>query len=415
MKPIAVIGPAVQEGIISPASVYEDKQTSEFSVDGKPWPKNYYGSFYGKQTVREAIKISGNVIPVRILNQIGVSKSVEYLNKMNMTVQSPGLALALGSAEFTPLQMAAAYATIANDGTYIQPTFYSKVVDSKGNIIIEPHQTKTEVFGKSESYIIKSILTEPVVGAATAATHGRGGTATYCKIPGMSVCAKTGTTDDDYDRWLCGFTSYYAAACWYGYDINEEVKYTKASPTNPAGGIWSAVMKNIHSGLEARTFIKPDDVVQATVCHDSGLLPSEECTNLVTDWFIKSKVPTERCETENPDKEYAICEESGMLAVEGACPRIVAKKVSELEVVPTQNCSIHKIPEPIPSVEPTVPEVAPSVEPTPSGGPSEKPTTTPDTSTTPSTTTSPKPSTPTTTPAPTPETSTKPTTGEENE
>ena len=374
MKPIAVIGPAVQEGIISPASVYDDKQTSEFSVDGKPWPKNYYGSFYGKQTVREAIKISGNVIPVRILNQIGVSKSIEYLNKMNMTVQSPGLSLALGSAEFTPLQMAAAYATIANDGTYIQPTFYSKVVDLDGNVVIEPHQTKTEVFGKSESYIIKSIITEPVVGVGTPATHGRGGTATYCKIPGMDVCAKTGTTDDDYDRWLCGFTSYYAAACWYGYDQNEEVKYTKASPTNPAGGIWSAVMKSIHTGLEPKTFVKPDDVVQATVCHDSGLLPSAGCTNVVTDWFIQSKVPTERCGTQNFDKEYAICEESGMLAVEGACPKIVTKRASELETVPTQSCTIHKVPEatPTPSATPTTPVTSPSTK--PSTKPSEKPT-----------------------------------------
>ena len=401
MKPIAVIGPAVQEGIISPASVYDDKQTSEFSVDGKPWPKNYYGSFYGKQTVREAIKISGNVIPVRILNQIGVSKSIEYLNKMNMTVQSPGLSLALGSAEFTPLQMAAAYATIANDGTYIQPTFYSKVVDLDGNVVVEPHQTKTEVFGKSESYIIKSIITEPVVGVGTPATHGRGGTATYCKIPGMDVCAKTGTTDDDYDRWLCGFTSYYAAACWYGYDQNEEVKYTKASPTNPAGGIWSAVMKSIHTGLEPKTFVKPDDVVQATVCHDSGLLPSAGCTNLVTDWFIQSKVPTERCGTQNLDKEYAICEESGMLAVEGACPKIVTKRASELETVPTQSCTIHKVPEatPTPSATPTTPVVSPSTE--PSTKPSTKPTGSPSTSTSTKPTESPSttPTTPSTSPA----------------
>ena len=213
----------------------------------------------------------------------------------------------------------------------------------------------------------------------------------------MDVCAKTGTTDDDFDRWLCGFTSYYAAACWYGYDQNEEVKYTKASPTNPAGGIWSAVMKSIHTGLEPKTFVKPDDVVQATVCHDSGLLPSAGCTNLVTDWFIQSKVPTERCGTENLDKEYAICEESGMLAVEGACPRIVNKRASELEVVPTQTCTIHKVPEatPSPSVTPTTPVVSPSTEPstkpstTPTGSPSTSPSTKPTESPSPSPSTSP--------------------------
>lgn len=386
MKPIAVIGPAVQEGVISPASVYDDKQTSEFSNNGKPWPKNYYGDFYGKQTVREAIKISGNVIPVRILNQIGVSKSIEYLNKMGMTVSADtGLSLALGSAEFTPLQMAAAYATIANDGTYITPTFYSKVVDSAGNTVIEPHQTKTEVFGKSEAYIIKSIITEPVVGVGTPATRGRGGTATYCKIPGMDVCAKTGTTDDDFDRWLCGFTSYYAAACWYGYDINEEVRYSN-NPNNPAGGIWSAVMKSIHTGLEPKTFEKPDDVVQATVCHDSGLLPADGCTNLVTDWFIKSKVPTERCGTENLDKEYAICADSGLLAIEGVCPNVVTKKPSDGDPIPTEVCNIHKKPEETPT-----PSVSPSPSTSPSPSPSEKPSPSPSVSPSPDQTPTPPP------------------------
>ncbi len=378
MKPIAVIAPAVQEGLISPASVYEDKQTKEFSVDGKPWPKNYYNSFYGKQTVREAIKISGNVIPVRILNQLGVSKSVEYLSKMNMNVpeKSQVLSLALGSADFTPLQMAAAYATIANDGTYIQPTFYNQVIDLKGNVVVTPHQTKTEVFGKSESYLVKSILTEPVLGKATAATHGRGGTATYCKIDGIDVCAKTGTTDDDYDRWLCGFTPYYAAACWYGYDSNEEIVYTKATPSNPAGGIWSAVMKNIHSGFAPTTFVRPDDVVEATVCHDSGLLPSSRCSNLVTDVFLKSNVPTQRCGTASSsttvEKEYAICEDSGMIAIEGVCPRIIYKKMGEGENIPTGTCTIHKKASASPSATPT-PSTSTTPKPSASASPSTPP------------------------------------------
>jgi penicillin-binding protein 1A len=164
MKPISVIAPAVQEGVINPSSVYVDKQTSEFT--GKPWPKNYYKGFKGAQTVRQAIAISGNVIPVTILRDTGLSKSIGYLAKMGLNVdESVGLSLALGAKEFTPLQMAAAYATIANDGTYIEPTFYSKIVDSAGNTIAEPHQKREEVFGKSECYIIKSIITEPVLGA----------------------------------------------------------------------------------------------------------------------------------------------------------------------------------------------------------------------------------------------------------
>lgn len=379
MKPIAVIGPALQEGLIYPASVYEDKQTTEFT--GSAWPKNYYTNFRGKQTVREAIEISGNIIPVRILSQLGVSKSIEYLNKMGLkgVSESTGLSLALGAKEFSVLQMAAAYATIANDGVYIEPTFYTKVVDSQGNTILEPKQETNRVFGVSEDYLLKSIVMQPVLGA--------NGTATYCKIPNIDTACKTGTTDSDNDRWLCGFTPYYAAACWYGYDIGEQIIYRKSTPSNPSGGIWDAVMTAIHANLPAKAFDKPDDIVTATVCHDSGLLPSEGCTNLVTDIFIKGKVPTARCGTVNTDKEYAICEDSGLIAIEGACTRVVYKKFAEGEEIPTEICNIHKLPEVT-----TTPSSTPSVTPSPSPSTSVEPSTSPSGSATNQPTVPPSPS-----------------------
>lgn len=383
MKPLAVIGPAIQEGIITPASVYEDKQTSEFSTDGKPWPKNYYKGFKGKQTVRQAIEISGNVIPVRILSQLTVGKSIQYLNKMGLTGvdDNIGLSLALGAKEFSPLQIAAAYATIANDGTYIEPTFYTKVVDSAGNIVIEPHQEKTEVFDKSSAYLIKSIVMEPVVGS--------GGTARYAAMTGFDVAAKTGTTDDDFDRWLCEFTPYYTAACWYGYDKNETIVYDKATPTNPAGGICSAVMKSIHSGLTPKRFEKPDDIVTATVCKDTGLLPSSGCPT-ITDIFIKSRIPTKTCTTASSVRKVIICSETGLLAIDGACPNAVEKTFEDGDDVPTQYCNVHKVQTtPTPT---TTPSTSPSTAPTP--------TTTPTTTPTAPTTPTPTP-TPTTTPTPT--------------
>ena len=382
MKPIAVIGPAIQEGLIYPASVYEDKQTTEFT--GSAWPKNYYTNFRGKQTVREAIEISGNIIPVRILKQLGVSKSIQYLNKMGLTgvSESTGLSLALGAKEFSVLQMAAAYATIANDGVYIEPTFYTKVIDSQGNTILEPKQETNRVFGVSEDYLLKSIVMQPVVGA--------NGTATYCKIPNIDTACKTGTTDSDNDRWLCGFTPYYAAACWYGYDIGEQIIYRKSTPSNPSGGIWDAVMTAIHANLPAKTFDRPADIVTATVCHDSGLLPSEGCTNLVTDIFIKGKVPTAHCGTVNTDKEYAICEDSGLIAIEGACTRVIYKKFSEGEEIPTEICNIHKVPQ-VTTTPSATPSATPSTTPTPSVTP-EPIEPTPSTTTTPQPTTTPTPS-----------------------
>ena len=149
------------------------------------------------------------------MRELSPAKSIEYLNKMGLSHynadEDADLSLALGGTTngATPLEMAAAYGALANDGVYIQPTFYTKVVDSSGNTVLTPKQEQTRIISEQNAFIVKSILQEPVKS---------GGTATYCAIRGMDVAAKTGTTDDDYDRWLCGFTPYYSGACWFGYD-----------------------------------------------------------------------------------------------------------------------------------------------------------------------------------------------------
>lgn len=207
--------------------------------------------------------------------------------------------------------MAAAYGAIANDGVYIEPTFYTKVVDSNGNTVLEPHQEQRTVMSKAAAYVVKEILTQPV----------KTGTASYCGISGMSVAAKTGTTNDDFDRWMCGFTPYYTAATWYGYDNNRTVR---GWGTNPAGLIFSSILKQAHQGLEGRTFAqsKPDGVVTANVCRCSGLLATDNCKNdprgnqSYTEYFVKGTAPTKYCECH---VKVEICKETGRIANE-FCP-----------------------------------------------------------------------------------------------
>ena len=100
---------------------------------------------------------------------------------------------------------------------------------------------------EQSAYVIKNLLLSVV----------QKGTATYCKIPGIDVAAKTGTTNSNYDKWLCGFTDYYTAATWYGFDVNEEV----TGATNVAGKIWSAVMSKVHKGKEGSRFVEPSGLV----------------------------------------------------------------------------------------------------------------------------------------------------------
>lgn len=247
MKPIAVLAPAMQEGLITPDSVYTDVRTTFKLNNGELYTPKNYNYYRGWITVRQALETSQNIPFIKIMEELTTETSRQYLEKMGITTLTDrdyGLSLAIGGLHkgISPLEMAGAYATIANDGVYQEPIFYTKVTDANGEIVLLVNQKKEKVFTKEVDATLKDLLKQPV--------EGYSGTAKNCKIDGIDVAAKTGTTDEDYDRWLCGFTPYYTAACWFGYDYNETIIYTG----NPASVIWSNIMKKIHASLENAEF-----------------------------------------------------------------------------------------------------------------------------------------------------------------
>ena len=264
MKPLCVLVPGIDKKIITGASMIDDAKTTFKNSKNEDYsPKNNDG-YLGTVTLRRAIESSQNVPFVSIMQKITPKTSIDYLKKMGITTltdKDADLSLALGGLQkgVSPLEMCAAYSTIANDGVYIEPVFYSKITTSDGSTLIKSKQKTKKVISKSVAYIIKNLLTQPV--------EGYYGTATNCKIQGMDVAAKTGTTDDNYDRWLCGFTNYYTAVTWYGYDYNEEIHYS-ANP-NPSSVIWSNVMRAIHSGKTNSSFEKPNDIQSFKICADT--------------------------------------------------------------------------------------------------------------------------------------------------
>lgn len=369
MKPLAVLVPGIDTGTITAATVYDDVPTT---FGGGTYPvKNYDYKYDGLQTVRYAIGMSRNIPMVKGIQEIGTKTSIEYLKKMGISTiddeKDNYLGIALGGLTngVSPLEMAAAYASIANDGVYIEPTFYTKVVDSEGNTILEAKQETRTVMSKAAAYVVKEILTQPV----------KAGTATNCWVSGMSVAAKTGTTNADYDRWLCGFTPYYTASCWYGFDSNEAVIYSG----NPAGQIWGSVMREIHKEKQSKYFssTRPDGVVTAKICKVSGLLVGEECANdprgdlTYTEYFVRGTVPTETCTCHVRVK---ICNETGLIANDGCCTDVTEKvfitrpnvnedtaweKAADAEytLTITENCTAHTKPEePEAPEEPATPE-----------------------------------------------------------
>lgn len=385
IKPLADILPGIEEGIITPATIYADLETTF----GKDYTPQNYNTFTGLRTIRTAVTTSQNVPFVKVMTELTPKKSIEYLRKMGVSSlddeKDNNVALAIGGLTYgiSPLEMAAAYASVANDGTYIEPTFYTKVEDSDGKVVLEPGQKTEKVCSAETAYIIKNLMQSVVNGA-----DGYGGTASYCAIKGIDVAAKTGTTNSSKDRWLCGFTNYYACAAWYGFDDPERISFPG---TNPAGQLFDGVMTEIHKGLEDSTFKEPENIVHATVCRTSGLLATDKCSNTYSEIFVKDHLP-ETCDAHQ--SQYTVCTESGKLANE-FCPSketksanyVVEKERLELwstpginttmGAVPTEYCTIHK--KPVEVVVPTQPET-PTEEPDdnteekPIDGENEKPT-----------------------------------------
>ena len=350
IKPIAAIAPALEAGIITASTVYDESTTSF----GDYTPSPHKG--YSLVTVRKGIEFSANTMSVKILSELGPNNSIAFLRKLGITSlvtasensahNDENLALVLGGLTngVTPLEMAEAYTTIANDGVHITPTFYTKVEDSSGNVILEAKQESNRVISEGNAYILKSILTGPVIGAD--------GTAGSAKISGQDTAGKTGTTDNNYDRWFCGFTNYYTAASWFGFDIGEDLWKAGANRINRATALWKSVMSQIHKGLDNSSFEKPSNVVTAKVCKTSGKLATDECTDTYTEYFVKGTVP-DYCDGH---VVLNICKETGKIANEN-CPDVEKKtyiKKPEKEVkgnwstndgdkydVPTETCTTH--------------------------------------------------------------------------
>ena len=349
MKTIAALAPAIDKGIITAATIFDDNPTS-FN-NGTYNPKNYGGSYRGLITVREAIAYSQNIPMVKTMCLLTPEKSIEFLKSVGITSideeKDCVLPLALGGLTWgvTPLQMAGAYAAIANDGEYIEPTFYTKVADSNGKTILQAEPKKTRVMSAEAAYVVKEILTQPV----------KTGTSTTCKIEGIDVAAKTGTSNNDYNRWLCGFTPYYTATVWYGHDNDATVS---GWSLNPASQIWTGVMTKVHEGLESKTFYetKSEGVVEVEICKKSGFLATSTCRNYrttYTEYFVSGTEPIQTCPYHSSAK---VCIESGLLATDN-CPRTKSvygrgEYINGNELwkttgyykpknVPTERCTIH--------------------------------------------------------------------------
>ena len=312
MKPLAVLSAGLENGKLTAASTFYDGATTFNGVYNANGTLKVYkdeGAYHERyMTLREAIAFSQNIPNLKGISYAGTTNAAKFVRSVGIddVDDDVGIGLALGALNngASTVQMAAAYAAISNGGTYIIPTFYQKVTDKKGNIVLQPksvEERSTRVMTEQNAYIVKNVM-QGTVQFGTAASYG--------KIPNQDTSAKTGTTNDSFDRWYVTFTNYYAAACWYGYEFSSEVYWTGGA--NPAGSICSSIMKDVHANLEPSSFQEPSGIERKSVCKYSGMLAGEGCSDVYQEVFAKGTEP-EVC---NKHIKVRICAETGLLASE---------------------------------------------------------------------------------------------------
>lgn len=330
-KVLAGFGPAIDKCGYTLASVFDD---APYAYSSGQEVKNWWGSrYYGLSSIREGINKSMNVVAVKCLAEIGPELGFEYLKNFGFTTlvesqeNSDGgydtdvtESLSLGGITngVTNLEVCAAYAAIANKGTYIEPTLYTKIIDSKGRIIIDKTPETHQVIKESTAFLLADAM-------HTCATNSDG-TGRHANISGQYTAIKTGTTSNEYDIWTAGFTPYLTAVVWSGYDEN-----TKITSTNYRNIIWKDVMTEINDvkGYSYKEIKMPDSIETAEICTKCGLLAIDgvcdsvnkygttETKNFVKEeYFAEGTVPEDYCVCH---AKYTLCSLSNKLAGED-CP-----------------------------------------------------------------------------------------------
>ena len=248
IKPIAVYGPAMEYGLITQTTEVND--APDISLSGTTWfPRNSGGTYRGVVTIRQALISSLNTVSAQILDKLTPAASYDFLTtRLGVTSLEESdcdyAPLALGQLThgITVREMAQAYCAFVNDGVFTQSRMYTLVTDAAGVTVLDNAPVTSVAFKESVAHNMVDML-------HAAATWGTGSEASFS---GMPVAGKTGTTTNNCDRWFVGFTPYYVAAVWTGYDMPEPMYFYG----NPAAQIWKAVMQPVHAGLIWQDFPK---------------------------------------------------------------------------------------------------------------------------------------------------------------
>lgn len=343
MKPIGAYGPSLEFNLITYSTMVQD--TSITLADGTKYPQK--GGSGSNVYVHKALERSLNAVAVRLVNKLSPQKSFDFVTGrlgISTLIDSEKMqdgsivsdvnlsAMALGGCTYgvTVTEMCAAYACFGNLGKYYEPTTYTIIKDTFGATVLEQEEG-TPAFGEDTANIMNEMMQKVLSGSQ--------GTGTSGKFGSWPLYGKTGTTNDNKDRWFIGGSPHYVAACWFGFDTP---KVMNGLSTNPALKVWKAAMSNIHENLELKDFPESDLVSYRYYCSDTGLLATSNCANKALGWYKNSYLPT--------------CSHGGSLLDEVTKPAPVGASRSEES---TSSSSSSAPVSSVPEVEPDASSAAP--------------------------------------------------------
>ena len=245
---------------LTPASIVVDEPTT-FEFDGQEYtPNNFEHAFYGPVTLRKALAKSLNVATIKVAEMVGYSTVVNLAHRAGISEDVKATpAMAIGSYDATPIEMAGAWTIFANQGVRVQPSFVSLVKEPNGRVLLDQKPQSKPVLDPRVDYLVVSMLEEVMRTGTAAGVRSRGFTA--------PAAGKTGTS---HDGWFAGFTSDLLCIVWVGFDDNRELDIEGAHSALP---IWTEFMKRsllLRRYADAKPFEAPNGVVTVTIDPESG-------------------------------------------------------------------------------------------------------------------------------------------------
>ncbi len=269
----------------TPATKVEDSPFT-WNYEGQEWqPGNYNDEFFGTVTFRKALEKSLNSATARIAQDVGIRRVRDMAYRLGIQSSLPAVpALSLGAVEVTPLEVAVAFATLANSGVRTQPLAVKQVLDTDGRLVEKRNVRVEKVISPQVAFIMNSLL-KGVMDRGTGESARRWGFT-------RPAAGKTGTTNDFKDAWFAGYTPDLLAVVWVGFDNQSKLGLSGAQAALP---IWTEFMKRATAGAQAADFMPPPGIKMLDVDPLSGQLATPNCPYTIREAFIEGEEPTATC------------------------------------------------------------------------------------------------------------------------